>query len=229
MKDFFTTTVDFCKISFEHQVIIDATKPIEEQLHRRVVTFCPYLDKESIDSLKKVIAWNSSLSIEFGWSFNSVDDLQTILKDCRDAVPVPVYNLIRLTSDLRKSWVGFVPFDYEFLKDLCVEDLVYLNNVLIKYQTDVVKFIINHRLYKINLLVSNNNYRFTYFKAMRNDPIALSESFQYYMEGIEDVLGITSSISRDIVEEMIGCHFLYHPDLFFELLQFYILKGQIHE
>jgi len=32
-----------------------------------------------------------------------------------------------------------------------------------------------------------------------------------------------------LIEEYIGCHYLYHPDLFFELVDFYKLKGSVYD
>jgi hypothetical protein len=38
-----------------------------------------------------------------------------------------------------------------------------------------------------------------------------------------------NSIPRSFVEEFIGCHFLHHPDTFFELVEFFMLKGNIYD
>jgi len=233
-KDFFTVSSDASKIGFQEHVILDMNKPIEMQLHRRVVTHHSFLGMSSqYDVIRSIIHWNSSLRIGFGWSFETEGDLQVIIKDCQAAIKPPFAgNLIALVTDLRHDWIGFVPFntfDKLFYEDLCLEDLVYFNNALIKYQTDVVKFITEHRRYQVHLITRDEHYRFAYFKRNRKDPVALSECFQYYMEAVADAVGVAAPVPRDLVEGMVGCHFLYHPDLFFELLQFYTLKGQIHE
>jgi hypothetical protein len=233
MKPFFTVTTETSKIGFQQHVTLDVGKPIEEQLHRRVLKFQPHLGVDAVCDIKKIIEWNSSLRIGFGWSFETMGDLDAILQDCQETIKPPfTSNLVALITDLRCDWIGFVPFDIfdrEFFEDLCVEDLIYFNNALIKYQTDVIRFISEHRRYQVHLITRDEHYRFEYFKSNRKDPIALSACFQYYMEAVADAIGVTAPVPRDLVEEMVGCHFLYHPDLFFELLQFYKLKGQIHE
>ncbi len=234
MKPFFTVTTETSPIGFQEHVILNTTDPIEAQLHRRSVTHHSSMSMLAYrDVIKNVINWNSSLRVGFGWSFETEEDLRVILQECRDKIKPPFAgNLVSLTTDLRCDWIGFVPFnafDRMFYDDLCLEDLVYFNNALIKYQTDVIKFITEHRRYRVQLMIRDENYRFAYFKCNRKDPVALSECFQYYMEAVADAIVVSASIPRDLVERMVGCHFLYHPDLFFELLQFYKLKGQIHE
>jgi glutaredoxin-related protein len=154
------------------------------------------------------------------------------MKDCQSAIRSPFTGFtVSLISDRHADWFGFEPFnvfDKMFYNDLCVEDLVYFNNKLIEYQTEIVKFVASHKIFRNHLILRDRYFRFDYFKTRRKDPVALSESFQYYMDAICDVMGL-SHIPRDVIEEDVGCHFLHHPSVFFELLEFYKLKGQINE
>lgn len=232
MRKLFHITKETCTMGFQEHATLNIRRPIEGQLNRRTLFFRKGLDKGNVLEIKKIIERNSSLRVGFGWSFESEYFLNKILEDCEKEIKRPfTEDIITITSDLRCDWIGFVPFnafDAEYYKDLCIEDLIVFNNRLINYQTDVVKFISNHPLYRYHALLRDDSYRFEYFKQIRKDPLALSEAFQYYLDALESTTGIIP-IPRDFVEEMIGCHYLYHPEVFFELLEFNILKGYINE
>jgi len=136
-----------------------------------------------------------------------------------------------MVSDSRCDWLGFLPFDCfekELLSEYSIYSLIEFNNELVKFQTDVIKFISTHKSFLQHSLIRNDEYRFKYYKVRRKDPVALSEAFQYYIESVKDTTGI-NSIPRSFVEEFIGCHFLHHPDTFFELVEFFMLKGNIYD
>ena len=85
----------------------------------------------------------------------------------------------------------------------------------------------NHRIFKQHALMRDNNYRFSYFKSRRDNKAELAEAYHFYMNSIHEAC-LLNQVTRDIVELDIGCHFLSCPDLFFELLEFSILKGEIY-
>jgi hypothetical protein len=228
----FSISKDSCTIGFQEHVNIDLSKPVEDQLHRRKLFFRYGLDKGNARELIKIIECNSSLRIGFGWSFESTHIFEKVMHECEQAVkPTFTGDIVEMTSDTRCDWFGFVPFntfDAAFYEDLCIEDLISFNNNLISYQTQVVKFVTSHPDYLYHAMVRDDGYRFKYFKERRKDPLALSSAFQYYVDAVRAASGV-NTIPRCIIEEMIGCHFLYNPDVFFELLEFHALKGQVYE
>lgn len=233
---YFNVTIETCPIGFHEHVNINHSKSIDEQLNRRRLHPRRGPDTGNPDGLKKIIATNSSLRVDFGWSFESLKHYETIMEDCIDTI-FPHFDLGaykpfgHLTTDLRCSWLGFVPFDIfeqDIFDRMSIPQLIFFNNELITFQSEVVKFITQHKIYKQHSLLRNYSYKFDYFKQFRKDPDALTEAYNYYMEAIRDACLLTS-ISRDLVEMEIGCHFLYHPDLFFQLLDFSILQGMIYD
>lgn len=221
-----------CTIGFQTHTTINLERPIAEQLHRRTLYFRHGLDKGNAPELQKIIEWNSSLRVGFGWSFESTEVYKTIMSACEDAIIPPfIGDIVELTSDSRCDWLGFVPFntfDKEYYADLCLEDLVTFNNSLINYQTRIVEFLTSHPIYRAHAIVRDHQYRFDYFRKIRKDPVALSSAFQYYIDSVTLSSGV-DILPRDIVEDMIGCHYLEHPHVFFELLNFNKLKGLIYE
>jgi hypothetical protein len=230
--DRFNITTETCTIGFQEHILINLLRPIPDQLQRRYLYNRSGPDKGNPEKLKKIIERNSSLRIDFGWSFESSTHYEQIMKECIEEV-IPKFNVgvSRMVSDLRCSWLGFIPlntFEKIVYEDLSLYGLIIFNNDLVNFQTEVIKFITEHQSYRQHALLRNERYRFQYFKDIRKDPDALEAAYQHYMNAVTDVCMI-SSLPRDIVELEIGCHFLYHPDLFFELLEFSILKGTIHE
>lgn len=134
-----------------------------------------------------------------------------------------------LVSDLRCDWIGFIgPCDGPVYEDLSIYSLIIFNNDLIKYQEEIINFILNHPTYKQHALTRNDRYRFKYLKSIRKDGDALEAAYWQYIEAIRDTMNMPT-LSRDIIEEDIGCHFLYHPELFFELITLTTLKGYLYE
>lgn len=232
MKNVFTVSADSCTIGFQTHMVINPELPIEGQLHRRKLHFRQGLDKGNAAELIKIIEWNSSLRVAFGWSFESARSLEEVINDCKSSIPSEFTgNLVDIISDNRCDWFGFIPFNVfnrEYYKNFCIEDLIIFNNNLIDYHIKFVEAFSNHKNYKHHSFVRDERYRYNFFKNIRHNPVALSDAFQYYIESAIDTSGL-KSIPRDIVDQMIGCHYLYHPDVFFELLEFNILKGTVYE
>lgn len=190
------------------------------------------MDSGNADSLRRIICNNASLRVDFGWSFESGGYFETIMKEClQNTLPRHTEFLPQMVSDLRCSWIGFMPFNsFEAMafERMSLYSLIAYNNDLVDFQIDVIKFIINHPIYKQHAILRDEKYRFELFKVARKNPDLLAELYGYYMEAVSDVCGI-ESLPRDILESEIGCHFLHHPKVFFELLNFSILQGKIHE
>jgi hypothetical protein len=228
----FIITEQTCTIGFYEHVKLNICKPIEDQLNRRKLISRTYRTKGSIDGLKKIIENNSSLRISFGWSFESSAQYKRMMEECMEEVG-PHYNMFlgTMASDGRCDWLGFLPFntfDKLMYEDLGIYGMIIFNNELIDFQTDVVKFISEYKLFKQHSLLRNSDYRFDYYKSIRNNVDELAEAFHYFVDSIKDTVNI-ETIPRQYIEEQIGCHYLYHPDIFFELLEFYKLKGVIYE
>lgn len=229
----FTITEDSCTTGFHEHVTLDPLKPVVDQLRRRKLHFRSGSDQGNPRKMLNIIAENSSLRIAFGWSFESIYIYSKIMKECIEAIE-PQHNIFTMTSDSRCDWLGFMPFnifqraEYE---DLDVRNLIAFNNDLIDFQVDVLSFLLQNKIFLQHSLMRNNDYRFNYFKARRTDRTALSDAFGYYLEcaaadcGVESIEGLPLKL----IEEDIGCHYLRHPDLFFELLSFHVLKGNIYE
>ena len=155
-----------------------------------------------------------------------------MMKECIEEIS-PKYNILtgNMMTDGRCDWLGFIPFntfEKAAYEDMSLYSLLLFNNELIEFQTDVVKFILQHEAFLQHSLMRNDDYRFNYFKARRKDPVALGDAFNYYLECVKGTSGI-DKLPRRLIEEYIGCHYLYHPDLFFELVDFYKLKGSVYD
>lgn len=229
--DRFTITLSVYPIGFEEHVTLNILAPIVDQLQRKILYFRRGVEHGDVDDIRKIIERNSSLRIAFGWSFESTKVYKDMMEECCDVIrPLHERAAGNMVSDMRCDWLGFVPFnafEREILGDMSMYSLIMFNNELVNYQIEVVKFISQHRHFKEHSFLRNNTYRFDYMKSMREDPIALEDAFHYYIDAIQSTSGV-SSIPRSFVEEMIGCHFLKHPDTFFELLEFYMIKGNIY-
>lgn len=229
----FTISEDSCPIGFHEHITLSLLKPVRDQLRRQYLSSLGIESKSWKSSfIKKIIEQNSSLRIAFGWSFESVHVYKVMMQECIEEV-APKYNVLtgNMMTDGRCDWLGFIPFntfekaEYEGMSSY---SLILFNNELIQFQTDVVEFILRHKTFLQHSLMRNDDYRFNYFKARRKDPVALGDAFNYYLECVEGTCGMDTQ-PRRLVEEYIGCHYLHHPDLFFELMNFYKLKGNIYE
>ena len=230
MKRFSISTETFRSGFYDHVELDLLSNPIQ-----KLKSY--YLDPKQVDritqtNLKTIIDRRSSLRVEFGWSFESEWHYEKIMEECIEQV-VPKYNYAPnlMVSDLRCSWLGFMPyntFEQKTYEDLSSYALIMFNNELIDFQCEVLNFIANHKLFLQHAILRNDAYRFDKFKRIRKNRDALAETYEFYMKAFDDV-GAISSIPRDILEEHIGCHFLYHPDLFFQLLSISVLKGEVYE
>lgn len=232
---YFDITIDTCTIGFQEHVFVRLGRPIDEQLRRRQLHHRQGEDKGKPLELKKIIERNASLRVEFGWSFESSTHFESIMSDCVDIV-FPKFNVTDkkpfgyLTTDLRCSWLGFVPFnifEQEIFDDMTIPELIDFNNELINFQVDVVKFLTQHKVFRQHAILRDAMIKFNYFKEVRQDPDALADAYQYYMEAIRDAC-LLETVPRDLIEMEIGCHFLHNPDLFFQLLNFSILQGTVY-
>ena len=234
--DYFEISTESCTIGFQEHVNLHPNLPVGPQLRRREIYHRSGPDKGQVNELKKIIEKNSSLRVDFGWSFESSRHYETIIQDCIDVVfPKYITDTTRpfghLVSDLRCSWLGFVPFDIfeqAMFENMSIAELITFNDELLAFQIEVVEFIVNHEIFKQHTLLRNAMYKFEYFKEARKDPDALVEAYRYYMNAIHDACMLTA-ISRDLLEMEIGCHFLQHPDLFMQLLEISILQGTVYE
>jgi hypothetical protein len=233
---YFDISSETYKIGFQTHALIVPEGSIIDQLDRRKLFHRRGTDKGNPNELKKIIQQNASLRVEFGWSFESSTHYEAIMEECIDTI-FPKYNIAErrpfgtLITDLRCSWLGFVPFDIfdvEIFDNMSIAELIKFNNELIQFQTDVVEFISQHKIFKQHTLLRNEGFRFNYFKRIRKDPDALTDAYMYYMEAIGDACMLTA-ISRDVLELEIGCHFLGNPDLFSQLLEISILQGNVYE
>ena len=223
--------LDPCIVSFQENVRINLRKPIVDQLQRRRLFHRDGREKGNPVELKKIIERNSSLRVNFGWAFESSYHYQIIMNGVAEEV-TPLFNEHAglMTTDGTCSWLGFVPhnvYDREVYEDLSVYSLILFNNDIIDFQTKVVEYVCNHKIFKQHAITRDDQYRFSSFKELRRDRDALEDAYHYYMDAVHEI-SLINAISRDMLEEQIGCHFLYHPDLFFELLEFSILKGEIY-
>ncbi len=210
---------------------IDPCEPIAGQICRRALKYVQGLSGDNErNEILQLLEWNSSLGVWFQWSFRQ-DEFSKILSECEASVkPEFTGNIASVYSDNSCSWIGFLQFDTFdrlYYQDLCIEDLIDFNNRLIRYQTAVVEFITSHPLYKQYGIVYNDTYRYRHFKQLRKDPVALSGAFQYYIDSLLQI-GF-AKVSVDTIDVDIGCHYLYHPDVYFELLDFNKLKGTVSE
>ena len=227
----FTITHDASTIGFQEHIVFTPLKPIDNQLHRIRLSIEKDADGNP-EEFKRVIDYNSSLRVDFGWSFESSYHFDTIMNECVEEV-IPKFNVATglMTTDMTCCWLGFIPhnsYDREVYKDLSRYGLILYNNELIDFQTEIITFIVNHPIFRQHAILRDDRYRFEYFKDLRKNRSALAEAYRYYMDAIHEV-GLLPAISRDIMEEQIGCHFLREPDLFFELVSFSKLKGEIYE
>lgn len=213
-------------------VTLRIDKPIEEQLQRsRLHHSESSISVTDRHPMKQIIAKNASLRINFGWSFESQGQFENMMRECITEIVPRFHNAAgNIISDSQCSWIGFVPFNvFERVvyEDLSTYGLIVFNNELVDFQIAVVKFISEHKSFREHSLLRNDFYRFDYYKSIRSNPVALEDAFHYFIESIKETSGI-KTIPLEYLEESIGCHYLLHPDVFFELQDFYMLKGTIY-
>lgn len=232
MDRFTLSKASTCPIGFHGHATIDLQKPIPPQLNRRRLYLRSGSEPGDDRHIKKIIEQNASLRVSFGWSFESTIMFEQVIAECIQEV-IPKFNESTgsMCSDNRCDWIGFLPFnafERDVYEELSLYSLVLFNNELIDFQIAVIEFITGHRIYKQHAIVRDHRYRFDTFRNIRLNPVALSELFSYYIQAVKDT-SLVLHIPRDILEEQIGCHFLHYPDVFFEMLNFYKLKGEICE
>lgn len=216
---------------FREVVTLRANKPIDEQLGRHFLPVSPIPSSDDNYPIKEIIAKNASLRVDFGWSFESMQQFQSMMAECVSYV-APKYNPSagNIISDAQCSWIGFSPFNVferSVYEDLSTYGLIIFNNELVSFQTDIVTYISQHKSYRAHSLLRDDYYRFDYYSAMRHNPAALEDGFHFFMESVKDTIGLPW-VSVKYLEESIGCHYLHYPEVFFELQSFYTLKGAIY-
>jgi len=231
--DRFTLLNERCTIGFQQYIRLDLHKPIPEQLALRNLIIRKSVENPGdIGAIRRFVESNSSLRVDFGWSFESAAMYEEMMQECIDTV-VSKYNIAVgcMITDAQCSWLGFMPlniFERAAIEELGLRSLILYNNELINFQEEVVSFVANHKLFRQHSIVRNDQYRFKYFKAVRKNEDALVDAFWFYHDAVKET-SLLHMIPRDILEEQIGCHFLHYPDKFFELLEFVKLKGELYE
>lgn len=204
---------------------------VDRILYKKI-NFTPENCRLSLTELKQSIKYNSSLQVNFGWSFETISQYEKVMSDCIEEI-LPKYNvgITSMIADYTASWLGFLPFNvFESIvyEHLSPASMILFNNEMIDFQYEVIKFISNHIIYKQHSVLKNNNYRFLLFKHRRKNRDLLSEAYQFYIQAMKDIYS-EYTLSKDFIDEQIGCHFLCCPDLYSELLGFSILKGEVYE
>ena len=216
---------------FHNHTSLDPLKPIEHQLNRKRIQTRACRNQGPTSSLKQIIGRNSSLRIDFGWSFEGLSHYEKIMSECIEQVGSKyTFGTTSMVSDQRCSWLGFIPFNIfekTVYEDLSDDSMIKFNNELVDFQIDVVNFITNHKIFLQHSITRNKSYRFELLKSRRHDRGLLEDSYLYYMQSSKEISQM-NGVPRDLLEEHLGCHFLYHPDLFFELLTLSALKGEIY-
>lgn len=228
---YFTVENEPCTTGFQEHVTIDLTKSVEEQVIRRKLRIRAGPNVGKAGDLIKIIEHNASLRINFGWSFESVYCYEQIMDDCITKLSSRFGNIIKMTTDNQCSWLGFLPlncFERIVYETLPVYDLILFNNNLITLQIDIINFVTQHEIYKQHAILRDDRYRFAKFKSVRKYPVELADAYRYYMSAVRDVCQLVA-LPRDMLEEQIGCHFIGQSELFYELLAFSILKGEIYD
>lgn len=229
----FTYLEESYKVGFQNYVRLNILEPIESQLELRELVIRKHIEtKGDVKAIRSFVEKNSSLKIDFGFSFTTFAAYKQMMRECIAEV-APKYNVATgtLIGDADCNWFGFQPlniFEQAAIEDLDIDSLILYNNELIRFQVDVVTFVANHPFYKQHSLALNDTYRFKYFKALRRDEGIICSAFWEYMDAFVTVRGV-SGIHRDRLEKEIGCHFLYYPDKFFEMMEFLKLKGELYE
>ena len=227
----FSVSTDPVTTGFLIHANLDLVDPILNQLGKRTLEFRANRGSGSPIEIIKIIERNASLRIGFGWSFESQQMMEQMMSECTVSSRLDHTNMGSLITDGRCSWIGFVPlniFDRAMYEDLAVDELIILNNELVLFQDKVIDFISTHKLFLQHSFIRNNRYRYALMKTLRKDPVALEDMFEFYLTATKET-SLLLQIPKDILEEQLGCHFLLYPDLFFELVAFSTLKGDLYE
>lgn len=233
---YFTVETDY-RTGFQEHVPINSLETIDDSFLRRRRLFYRHagsVDKGHVSHIKKIIDTNTSLRIGLGWSFESTSNMTLMFEDCyRELVPKFERHIVipHVVSDFRGDWFGFVPynlFEKSNYEDQDLYQLILYNNSLIDFQTDVVKFVLQHPTYRAHELCRNEQYRYRVFKNIRSQSDQLEDLTKQYLDALEYTTGL-NKFPRELIEQDIGVHFLQHPGLFFELMDFYSLQGTIYE
>jgi hypothetical protein len=227
----FSISPEPCPVGFHEHISLNPTAGAALQMNRRRLLHRSGYDKGNVSEIKKIIEQNASLRIGFCWSFETMSHLKEIIIEGLEQI-APKYNehTGNLITDMRCDWIGFVPFnifDKAILDDMSIYSLIIFNNELVDFQVELIDFILKHPCYRHHAFLHDRDYRYGMLKAIRHDPVALAEAYIYYMDAVVAVNGLRS-IPTLFPEETIGCHYLHHPEVFFELTEFYILKGMLY-
>ena len=230
MKRFIISS-DPYTIGFDEHVQIDLLHSLSDRNNKKKIPLTS-VGVIAPEDIRRLIDNHSSMRVDFGWAFESDRFYEQVMQDCLNNV-IKRYNFSPglLVSDMRCSWLGFVPyntFERKSYEGLSAYSLVLFHNELIDYQNEVIDFISNHKIFLQHSILRNESYRFYKFKKIRKNRDELMDTYRFYLDACREV-SLIAAMPRDILEEQIGCHFLYHPDLFFELLEISILKGEIYE
>lgn len=216
------------EVGFSRFLSLDPDKPVAKQT---ILSELDCVDRYQERFLKETIKHNVSFRVDFGWGFETAYFFRDMMDECIEAI-TPNYNpnVGEMITDERLSWLGFMPFNA--FSGICLDrmtpiELAYFSDEVLMFQRHVLEFIVSHRTYRDHAILRDNKHRFRRFKNERKDPDALSDLFHYYIESLDNVSS-NKNYSRDAIEEAIGMHYLNYPDIFFELLEFYTLKGIIH-
>lgn len=233
LKNTFEILVESKTIGFQQHYMLNPAKPVASTLDRRVLYHRADRDATTNRSeLKKIIDTTASLRVGFGWSFEDISTFRCMIDECIvESSKKFNMGLNGLVSDLSGDWIGFRPynvFERAVFEDLSTYGLIIFNNELIEYQIDLLERIQQTQLYLDHAILRDDSYRFTYFKNIRREDTLLAEGFHYIMDAINNTTGI-QCMPRSYIEELIGCHYMHHPDVFFEILNFYTLAGRLYD
>ncbi len=219
-----------CTTGFQLHATVTPLNPIPASIQGRSIRHNSFISGITNTGLKKIIDRNTSLRIEFGWSFESDIVFNRLMQDCVSTIGpkygISTYNLI---SDMRCSWLGFMPLNsfekYEY-EDLSTYSLIIYNNEIIRFQEEVLTYVTHQKEFIQHAISRDKDYRYDYFKPIRTNRDKLETAFNDFVMAIRETI-MMDSIPLCIIEESIGCHYLHYPDLFFELVSFNTLKGYI--
>lgn len=181
------------------------------------------------EDLVRSIRQFSGLYIDFGWAFETPDDIELIFNDFLDNYYKSKYDFGDIFTDHRCSWFGFEPLwpiNTSYLDDMSLEELNTYQEQLVDYQIDVITHVQNHPLIFKYFLTRDSEFRFDYLKSKRENIDELTNGFWEYVTASMEISRFPY-VFKDILEKEIGCHFIDHSSIYHELLLVLKLKGQI--